>query len=155
MWVHCSGHPIPAWSEPSANNNTFTFMHNSDSLFSVTKGHTLNFEPHAGIFENVFSFQSTCRLDDSDQKKLHCAWLQSKTLDFLQPVCDCPQGPWPSSGAQFGEWCWQCGLRSLLCVGQALGPTARSTPRKRTSPTRRRSNRRTQPPLDPLSLYPG
>jgi len=68
---------------------------------------------------------------------------------------DWSQGPWPSSGMQFAVWCRQCGLLSLPCAGQPLGPTARSPSRKKVFPTRRRSNKRMEPPLDPRNPYPG
>lgn len=84
--------------------------------------------------------------------------LQLKTADIsLCPfvLSYCTQGSWPSLGAQFGECSQQWGLLFLRCAGQALGPTARSPPRKRVFPMRRHSNRRMEPPQDPLSHYPG
>lgn len=80
-------------------------------------------------------------------------FLQHRPALFVS--CGWSQGPWRSLGVQSGVWRRQCGLLSLRCAGRPPGPTARSPLRKRVFPTRRRSNKRMTPPLDPLNRYPG
>lgn len=79
----------------------------------------------------------------------------SVSMTYLLVSSDCTQGPWPSQGARCGGWCRWCGLLSLPCAGQLLGPIAQSLPARKVFPTRRHSNSKMEPHLDPQNLYPG
>lgn len=88
------------------------------------------------------------------QARLHRCCCPPELLSPSGVSCDRPLGSWPSWEVQLGGWRRRCDLPSLPRLGRSRAPTAPSTPRRRTSPTRRPSNKM-EDPRAPPNLYPG